>query len=131
MEEQERQDVVDKYIDKANELWHEAQCAYSMCMWSMTANRIYYSIVNALRALLLKEKHPVHTHSGMKTLFGQYYVLTGRFTPEEGKLFSQLETMREKADYDCFFTAKEDDVKTKFENAHIMLNHIIEEVKNQ
>lgn len=56
-------------------------------------------LINAFRGLLLADQHDVHTHAGMKSAIGQYYVLTGLLSPEDSKLFSQMETMRERADY--------------------------------
>lgn len=109
-----RINMINKYIDKSDKTWKEAEAAKQLCMWPMTANRMYYSLVNAMRALLLVDGHSVHTHAGMKSAIGQHYVLTQELTISESKLFSQMETMREKADYDCFFDASETDVEEKF-----------------
>lgn len=109
-----RKEMVKKYLDKSNRTWDEAVAARNLKMWPMAANRMYYSLINAMRALLLVDQHNAHTHAGMKSAIGQYYVLTNELTAEEGKLYSQMETMRERADYDCYFEATETDVEEKF-----------------
>lgn len=62
----------------------------------------------------------------MKSAIGQYYVLTGLLSPEDSKLFSQMETMRERADYDCLFNATETDIEEKYEPT----KQLIEKIKH-
>lgn len=119
-----RIEMIRKHLDKSLQTWYEAEAARTLRMWPMTANRMYYALVNALRALLLLDGHPTHSHAGMKSAIGQYYVLTGIFTIEEARLFSQMETMREKADYDCYFDATETDVTEKYEPTRLLIDKI-------
>lgn len=121
-----RIDLIHKYLDKSNQTWEEAEAARKLGMWPMTANRMYYSLINAFRGLLLADQHDVHTHAGMKSAIGQYYVLTGLLSPEDSKLFSQMETMRERADYDCLFNATETDIEEKYEPT----KQLIEKIKH-
>lgn len=114
LDDTNRKEMIAKYLDKADLCWHEAELAKSVCAWPMTANRMYYALVNAIRALLLKDHVEAHTHAGMKAKIGQLYVLTGLLSDEQGRLFSQMETMRERADYDCYFDASEQDIEEKF-----------------
>lgn len=48
-----RIDLIHKYLDKSNQTWEEAEAAKKLGMWPMTANRMYYSLINAFRGLLL------------------------------------------------------------------------------
>lgn len=124
MDKDSRKEIIRKYLDKSIQTWKEAEAAKQLCMWPMCANRMYYSLVNAMRALLLADQHPVHTHAGMKSAIGQFYVLTHELTVNESKLFSQMETMREKADYDCFFDATEMDIREKFEPTKQLIDNV-------
>lgn len=114
LDDANRQEMIAKYLDKSNQCWKEACMAKELKAWPMTANRMYYALVNAMRALLLKDRVEAHTHAGMKAKIGQKYVLTGLLSDEQGRLFSQMETMRERADYDCFFDASEENIEEKF-----------------
>lgn len=126
LESDNRKAMVELYIEKADQCWDDAEKACQIEAWSMAANRLYYSMVNAFRALLIQDQHPSHKHNGIKSLVGQYYVITGELTDAEGKLYSQLETMREKSDYDCFFKATKQDIEEKFEPTRALLNRVKE-----
>lgn len=67
LDKDSRYEMVQKYLDRSLQTWKEAEAAKQLCMWPMTANRMYYSLVNSVRALLLIDQHPTHTHAGMKS----------------------------------------------------------------
>ena len=102
------------YLEKASVFKNEAKVSKDMCMYPMAANRMYYSLLNAVSALLLIDNHPTHSHDGTKALFGYHYVNTGIMTREEGRLFSKLETMRNRSDYDCYFNATAEMIEELF-----------------
>lgn len=57
-------------------------------------------------------------------LFGQHYITTGKFLPDEGRFYSQLQTMREKADYNCNWCATEGLVMPMIEPAKSFVKKI-------
>lgn len=124
MEEQERTIVVNLYLEKSDMFWREAEVSRELRHWPMTANRMYYALLNAVRALLVNDSHPAHTHDGIKSLFGQYYVLTGEVTREQARLFSQMETLRNRSDYDCYFKATEEMITTNFAPVKELISRI-------
>lgn len=71
--------------------------------WDLVANRLYYSMFHAVTALMMADGIKNNTHKGTSSQFGRYYVLTGQFSREDGILYSRLQTMREKADYQNTF----------------------------
>lgn len=111
-------------MERCTQTWKEAEAAKQLQMWPMTANRMYYSLVNAVRALLLTDQHSVHTHAGMKSALGQFYVLNGELSIDESKVFSQMESLREKSDYDCFFDVTETKVNEMFEPVKSLIDKI-------
>lgn len=66
----------------------------------------------------------MHTHAGMKSALGQFYVLNGELTIEESKVFSQMESLREKSDYDCFFDVTETKVNEMFEPVKFLIDKV-------
>lgn len=76
--------------------------------WDTLANRLYYALFHAVSAMLISDCREVGSHKGAAIRFHQYYVKTGLFTLEEGSFYSQMETLREKADYNCYFEADEE-----------------------
>lgn len=110
LNEEQRSDLVGLYWEKAMLTRDEMRIAVTNTSWSMAANRMYYACFHAVSALLVSDGHPVSTHLGTRITFGKYYVKTGLATPEEGRLYSQLESLREKSDYDILFNVSSDDV---------------------
>lgn len=124
LDKNSRKDLVELYLEKSDLFINEVDGAISLKMWSMATNRLYYSLLNATRALLVRDGFQASTHDGVKTLFGKNYVVTGEISIEFGKLFSQMETLRERADYDCCFKATEKDVNEKYQPVKDLISRI-------
>lgn len=102
-----------------------------MRRWNSAANRLYYALFHAVTALFVSDGLAVSSHNGARTVFGREYVLTGLATEEEAKLFSQMETMRERADYDAAFKADEELVLERFVLVGKMISHIVEIINRE
>jgi len=63
----------------------------------------YYAALHVARALLLTEGVDPQTHSGVGSMLGMHFVVTGRLAPEHAKELARLEQFREEADYNRFF----------------------------
>ena len=126
LKDEERQTLVKLYLSKSDEAMEDALLNSSQARWNAAANRLYYSLFHALTALFVSDGIPVRSHSGMKVKFGKEYVLTGKASEEEGKLLSQMETMRERADYDATFTTSESVIRERTESVRNMIQHIKE-----
>ena len=123
--EEERWIIVQLEIEKAQSIMAQIESLKVLRYWDNIANRLYYAIFHAVSALLINDGHSVNTHKGVVVLFGQHYVRTGIFDMADGKLYSQLQTMREKGDYNCTYQTSEDEVLPLIEPAHILINKII------
>lgn len=123
---EDRETLVKLYIEKAKVTWSELEIAIESGKWSMAANRMYYSLFHAVSALLVKDKHEVSSHLGAKINFGKYYVQEGIVTHEEGRLYAQLESLRERADYDCFYYTSEEDIKRFLPEAQRLFTHVLD-----
>ena len=123
--EEERRIIVQLEIEKAQSIMAQIESLKVLRYWDNIANRLYYAIFHAVSALLINDGHSVNTHKGVVVLFGQHYVRTGIFDMADGKLYSQLQTMREKGDYNCTYQTSEDEVLPLIEPAHILINKII------
>ena len=92
--------------------------------WSTLVNRLYYSVFHAVSALLINDGHEVGTHKGAVIRFQQYYVKTQIFSVDDGRFYSQLQTLRESADYNCSFEVAEEDVLSRIESASLFIEKI-------
>ena len=86
-------------LEKSDKNFEQAIRTADLGYWDLVANRLYYSIFHAVNALLLIDGIKTGTHKGTSIQFGKSYVLTGIFSRLDGILYSRLQTMREKADY--------------------------------
>ncbi len=126
LSDNERNALVDLYWEKSKNTMDEARATYSMKLWSSTANRLYYAMFHALKALFVKDKKDAATHHGMRALLGNDYVRTGLISSEQNKVFSNMETLREKADYDCCFNVSVEEIDSKIPLVEDFLKRIAE-----
>lgn len=57
-------------------------------------------------------------------LFSQNYIKTGKLPLEFGKLYNNLQTLREKSDYNCFYDVDEQDINEGTELARRFIEEI-------
>lgn len=126
LSEEDRRTIVQMEIQKAEQTFAEKDILQSGGLWNTLANRLYYSLFHAVSALLINDHHEVGTHKGAVIRFHQYYVQTGLFTKEEGYFYSQLQTLREKGDYNCYFNVTKEDVLPRIEPVNQLINKIKE-----
>ena len=113
LKEEDRRILVELELEKAERTFSQVGALQREQYWDTLANRLYYSLFHAVSALLINDQREVGSHKGAAIRFHQYYVKTGIFTEEEGSFFSQMETLREKSDYNCFFNVTETDIVSK------------------
>lgn len=125
LKEEDRRILVQLELEKADNTLSQVAVLQREGYWDTMANRIYYSLFHAVSALLINDQREVGSHKGAAIRFHQYYVKTGVFTEEEGSFYSQMETLREKSDYNCFFNVTEADIVSKV----VPTSSFIEKVK--
>ena len=92
--------------------------------WNGAANRIYYSVFHAVNALFINDGLQVKRHKGSHALFSQHFVKTGRLPLEYGRFYNNLQSLREKSDYNCFYDVDEQDVIDGMEKARKFIKAI-------
>ena len=100
--------AIDLLTEKSKRNFEQALSNSKLNYWDLVANRLYYSVFHAVNALMLADEIHTGTHKGTSAMFGKYYVLTGEFDREDGILYSRLQSMREKADYQNVFSLSEE-----------------------
>lgn len=124
LSDEDRRIIVELELEKAENIFAEHEVLQQAGFWSTLANRLYYSLFHAVSALLISDGHEVGTHKGAAIRFQQYYVKTHVFSVEDGRFYSQLQSMRESADYNCSFEVSENDVKARIEPARQLIDKI-------
>lgn len=90
-------------LKKAKETLTAAKLLYEGKQWNSCVNRLYYACFYAVIALLLKHSFTAHTHNGVRSILGKQFIKTGFLSEEDGLLFNQLFTKRQKGDYGDLF----------------------------
>ncbi len=90
------------------------------------ANRSYYAVFHAMRAVLALDMIDKKKHSGVISEFRRLYVKTGVFSREMSDIISNLFDIRTGSDYDDFFIIAKDDVEKQVADA----GTFVENVKN-
>ena len=122
---EERKIIVGLEVEKAQRTFAEIEVLRQAGLWDNIANRLYYAAFHAVSALLINDEHPVGTHQGTVVMLHQYYVKTGILTKEEGAFYSQLQTLREKSDYNCTYYATKEDTEPRIALTETFIEKVI------
>ena len=124
LKEEDRRILVKLELEKAEKTFRQVEVLQREKYWDTMANRLYYSLFHAVSALLINDQREVGSHKGAAIRFHQYYVKAGLFSEEEGSFYSQMETLREKSDYNCYFDVTEADIVSKVSIASSFIKKI-------
>ena len=120
----ERRIIVNLEYEKAVNTLTQITELRKLGFWDNIANRLYYAVFHAVNALLISDGHPVNTHRGVMALFGNYYIRTGIFTSDDGRLYSDLQTIRNNSDYNCSYDATEKVIEPMINPAQRLISKI-------
>ena len=95
----------------------QAEGNVTLCFWEVVANRLYYACFHAVSTLLIEYGYAFKSHEGLVNLFGMHFVRTNLVDIELGRFLSQLQSMREKGDYNCIYNVTEEDISPMIEPA--------------
>lgn len=130
LKEEDRKVIVALELEKTDKTLAQLQVQIEAGLWELAANRMYYALFHAVSALLVHDKHEVGTHRGAVGKFSLFYVKTGVFTKEEGRLYSQLQSLREDGEYNCFIDIERTEVEEKIEPTRQLITKIKEYINN-
>ncbi len=131
MTPEQREITATLLLEKSQRNMEQALRNADMDYWDLVANRLYYAVFHAVTALMLLDGIKTATHKGTSAQFGQHYVLTGQFNREDGMLYSRLQTMREKADYQNTFSISPDKGRDLIDAARALQSRIMAAIDNR
>ncbi len=121
---EERATLVSLELRKARETFEEIEILTSANKWSGAANRLYYSVFHAISALLIHDGFSVNTHHGSHAIFNLHYIKTGKLPIEYGRLYNQLQTMREESDYNCAYDIEPEELQMRIAPAKRLIEDV-------
>lgn len=129
LNDEERRIIVELEFEKARSTFSQIEELRKLGYWDNIANRLYYSAFHAVTALLIHDGHPVNTHRGVMALFGNYYIRTNILPQEAGRLYSDLQTMRNNSDYNCSYDVTRQEIEPLIAPAGQLIEQIGELIK--
>lgn len=129
LNQEEREAIVIYRLEKATKTLEEARCNLPMQFWSLIANRMYYAAYYAVSALLIVNGHTAKTHETILRVFGLYFVKTGVFPTEQGRLYNKLFTLRLTGDYNDHYDLEEQDVLPLFAPTEQLIADVAQEAR--
>ena len=130
LSDEERSTIVALEMEKAKRTFAEAEKLKEGEFWNGVASRLYYAVFHAVNALLINDRHQVNTHNGAHAMFALHYIKNGILDAEYGRLYNQLQTMRQESDYNCIYNVESEELLERMEPARRLIE-IIEKMIEQ
>ncbi len=104
-------------LEKAHSALAVARILAGQGYWADSANRSYYSIFHAVRAVLAMDAFDSSKHSGVISYFLERYIKTGLMDIALSDYVRSAFLIRNKSDYDDFYIVRKEDAEKQIEDA--------------
>ncbi|GBU21416.1 hypothetical protein R80B4_01305 [Fibrobacteres bacterium R8-0-B4] len=115
------QDLARYRIYKAKTCLQGAEIEISNNLFENAANRSYYCIFNAMRAVLSLDQFDSKRHSGIISAFQKNYIKTGIFPVVFSNTIQNAFEVRNESDYNDFYIVSKEKVAAQVNNAKTFL----------
>ncbi len=111
-------------LEVAHERFDVAKHLLEYGDYKTAANRLYYAIFAAMKAVLALDGFDSKKHSGIISRFRQEYIKPGVFDTSLSAIIDSLEIIREDSDYDDFYIILKEDLTAQMQKAEYFINEI-------
>ena len=111
-------------FDHAKECLQDAKLLLTGESYRSAANRVYYAIFHAMRAVLALDGVDMKHHSGIISEFRKRYIKTGAFDTSLSGIISELSSVREGSDDNDFFIVSKAETIQQVQAAEEFLTEI-------
>lgn len=122
---EERRSTIILELEKCDNTFKQVELIFNQQSWDLVADRLYFALYHAVCALLINGHYDVDTSNDAMEGFLRHYVNTGIFSSSDGELCSQVQHLREDAEYSVFVSVELHDV----EGLITPTNQLIERIK--
>ena len=124
MQEHERKALLQARLEHAIECLSAARNLLETENYKSAANRSYYAVFHAMRAVLAFDEIDMKHHSGIISEFRKRYIKTGIFDASLSGIISELSSVREGSDYNDFFIVSKAETIQQVQAAEEFLSEI-------
>ena len=118
------EDLIRYRREKSKETLEDAYILFRAGRLFSALNRIYYALFYEVMALLLTKDLSSARHTGIRALFNEHFVRTGKVSVESGRFFSRMYDFRQKGDYADFVQFEEEKIKEWLVLAESFINEV-------
>ena len=111
-------------LEKAKNDLSAAKIIAGQGYYEVAANRSYYAIFHAARAVLALTEQDFRKHSGVIAFFRKEYVKTGIFEKRLSDIIQDAFEIRTDCDYEDFYVVAKEDVEQQIANAEYFIIQI-------
>ena len=102
-------EVISGYLDVSRDKLDSAKILFKHNKYDDAISRAYYAVFHCVQVLLLSLGIKAESHSGVRQLFGFYFIKEGRFDKKFGRYLKNLKDERENGDYGIFTLIEKED----------------------
>ena len=113
-------------LQRARESLEDARILADAKRWNPSVNRLYYACFYAVSALLAQQGLASSRHAGVRSLFNQHFVHTGKVPKDQAQIYNDLFERRQEGDYVDFVRFNESQVRAWLPRAETFVEHIAE-----
>ena len=111
-------------LEKANECLRDAELMINSQSYKSAANRSYFSVFHAMRAVLALNDFDSKRHTGIISAFREKYIKTGIFQKNLSDIINRAFDNRGESDYNDFYVISKDETVEQAKNAKIFLTTV-------
>lgn len=117
LNQQEKSDLARYRIGKARSLILDAETLLSARSWASSANRSYYAVLSAARALLALRGQEPESHEGVKVILSRDYIKSGQLPVGFSEIIRVLQARRMDSDYGDYIEIAEPEARDSLAKA--------------
>jgi len=126
-----RKELSEYRLEKANSALAVAKSLAEQKYWADSANRSYYAIFYALRAVLALDAFDSKKHSGVISYFLEHYIKTKMFDVALSDYVRNAFLIRNKSDYEDFYIVEKSDAEKQIEDAAAFIAAVEEHLRQR
>lgn len=111
-------------LETANDCLKDAKVLLNSDSFKSSANRSYYAVFHAMRAVLVFDEFDSKKHSGIIAEFRRRYIKTGILSAEISKIIDIQFSVRTHCDYDDFYIISKKEAAEQLAEAEKMVEEI-------
>ena len=124
-------DLAKYRLQKARNCLVESKNDISEESYESSANRSYYAMFHAARAVLALESLDFKKHSSVIARFRELYIKTNNLPVEMSDAIGNAFTVRGNADYADFFVISKEEVQTQLDNASKFVENAMKYIESR